>query len=49
MGRAEGGGFGWVLLTYSPCDKRLVNAWAADHTMTLAGGTPILAMDMGVW
>ena len=46
MGRAEGGGSGWVLLTYSPRDKLLVNAWAADHTTTLAGGTPILAMDM---
>ena len=46
MGRAEGGGSGWVLLTFSPRDKRLVNAWAADHTTTLAGGTPILAMDM---
>ncbi len=23
-----------------------MNAWAADHTTTLAGGTPILAMDM---
>jgi superoxide dismutase, Fe-Mn family len=46
MGRAEGGGSGWVLLTYSPRDKRLVNAWAADHTTALAGGTPILAMDM---
>jgi superoxide dismutase, Fe-Mn family len=42
MGRAEGGGSGWVLLTYSPRDNRLVNAWAADHTTTLAGGTPIL-------
>ena len=41
-----GGGSGWVLLTYSPRDKRLVNAWAADHTATLAGGTPILAIDM---
>jgi Fe-Mn family superoxide dismutase len=46
MGRAEGGGSGWVLLTYSPRDKRLLNAWAADHTMTLAGGHPILALDM---
>ena len=46
MGRAEGGGSGWVLLTYSPRDKRLVNAWAADHTTTLAGGTPVVAMDM---
>jgi Fe-Mn family superoxide dismutase len=46
MGRAEGGGSGWVLLTYSPRDRRLVNTWAADHTTTLAGGTPILTMDM---
>jgi Fe-Mn family superoxide dismutase len=46
MGRAEGGGSGWVILTYSPRDKRLVNAWAADHTTTLAGGTPILVLDM---
>ena len=46
MGKAEGGGSGWVLLTWSPRDKRLVNTWAADHTMTLAGGQPILALDM---
>ena len=45
-GRALGGGSGWVLLTYNPREKRLVNSWAADHTMTLAGGTPILALDM---
>jgi Fe-Mn family superoxide dismutase len=36
----------WELLTYSPRDKRLVNQWAADHTMTVAGGRPILALDM---
>jgi Fe-Mn family superoxide dismutase len=46
MGRAEGGGSGWVLLTWNPHDKRLMNAWAADHTTTLAGGQPILALDM---
>jgi Fe-Mn family superoxide dismutase len=46
MGKAEGGGSGWVLLTYSPRDKRLVNQWAADHTNTVAGGRPILALDM---
>ncbi|HKU98619.1 MAG TPA: Fe-Mn family superoxide dismutase [Vineibacter sp.] len=46
MGRALGGGSGWVLLTWSPRDKRLINAWAADHTHSLAGGTPILALDM---
>lgn len=46
MGRALGGGSGWVLLTYLPRDKRLVNQWAADHTMTVANGRPILALDM---
>jgi Fe-Mn family superoxide dismutase len=45
-GKALGGGSGWVLLSYSPRDKRLVNSWAADHTMTVAGGRPILALDM---
>jgi len=46
MGKALGGGSGWVLLTYSHRDNRLVNQWAADHTMTLAGSTPVLALDM---
>ena len=46
MGKSLGGGSGWVLLTWSPRDHRLVNTWAADHPMTLAGGTPILALDM---
>ena len=46
MGKAEGGGSGWVLLTWSPRDKRLVNQWAADHTHGVAGGQPILALDM---
>lgn len=46
MGKAQGGGSGWVILTYSPRDKRLVNAWASDHTTTLAGGEPVLVLDM---
>ena len=45
-GKALGGGSGWVMLTWSPRDKRLVNTWAADHTMILANGRPILALDM---
>src|SRR5262245_30168207 len=45
-GKALRGGSGWVLLTYSHRDGRLVNQWAADHTHVLAGGTPILALDM---
>jgi Fe-Mn family superoxide dismutase len=46
MGKALGGGSGWVLLAWSPRDRRLVNQWASDHCHTLAGGTPILALDM---
>jgi Fe-Mn family superoxide dismutase len=46
MGKAEGGGSGWVLLAWSPHDKRLVNQWAADHTNTVAGGRPLVALDM---
>lgn len=46
MGKALGGGSGWVLLQWSEHDGRLINQWAADHTMTLAGGTPLIALDM---
>src|SRR6478609_4052397 len=46
MGKALGGGSGWVLLSWSPRDGRLVNQWGSDHCHTLAGGTPILALDM---
>src|SRR5262245_15577126 len=38
MGRALGGGSGWVLLAWSPRDRRLVNQWAArseEHTSEL--------------
>ena len=46
MGKAQGGGSGWVLLTWSPRDKQLSNQWAMDHTTTLADSTPILGLDM---
>jgi Fe-Mn family superoxide dismutase len=46
MGKAQGGGSGWVLLMWSPRDRKLINQWAMDHTTTLAGGCPILALDM---
>src|SRR5436190_23760699 len=35
MGKALGGGSGWVILTYAPRDAKLVNQWAADHTCSL--------------
>jgi superoxide dismutase, Fe-Mn family len=46
MGKALGGGSGWVLLTWSPRDRRLVNQWAADHSTMQAGYSPILALDL---
>jgi Fe-Mn family superoxide dismutase len=46
MGKALGGGSGWVLLSFQPREGTLVNQWAADHTDALAGATPILALDM---
>jgi len=46
VGKALGGGSGWVLLSWSARDRRLVNQWASDHCHTLAGGTPMLALDM---
>ena len=46
MGKALGGGSGWVLLVFQPRDGTLVNQWASDHTQAAAGGVPILALDM---
>ena len=46
MGKALGGGSGWVVLAYSARSGSLVNQWAADHTHALAGAVPILALDM---
>jgi superoxide dismutase, Fe-Mn family len=46
LGRALAGGSGWVLLAWSPRSGRLVNHWAADHAHGLAGGLPVLALDM---
>jgi superoxide dismutase, Fe-Mn family len=46
LGEGLGGGSGWVLLTYIPRDRRLTNHVASDHDQNLAGGIPILALDM---
>jgi superoxide dismutase, Fe-Mn family len=48
VGIANGlaGGSGWVLLTYVPRDGRLINQIASDHDPSIAGGVPILALDM---
>lgn len=46
MGKALAGGSGWALLTWSPRAGRLINAWAADHSMSAAGGVILAALDM---
>ena len=44
--KALGGGSGWMLLVFNPREGTLVNQWSADHAHALAGGTPLLALDM---
>ena len=46
MGNALGGGSGWVLLVYVPRDRRLLNQFAAEHSQAVAGGIPLVALDM---
>ena len=46
MANGLAGGSGWVLLVYIPRDRRLINQLATDHSLALAGGIPILALDM---
>lgn len=40
------GDTGWAVLTYVPRDGRLINLSATDHGQSIAGGIPILALDM---
>jgi len=46
MGNALAGGSGWVLLVYLPRNRRLLNQYAAEHSQAVAGGIPLLALDM---
>jgi Fe-Mn family superoxide dismutase len=46
LAEALAGGSGWVLLIYVPRDGRLINQSGADHSQNIAGGIPILAIDM---
>ena len=46
IGNALAGGSGWVLLVHVPRDGRSINQYASDHSQTLAGGIPILGLDM---
>jgi len=45
-GMSLGGGSGWVVLYYDPHANAVHNYWAWDHTHSLAGGVPLLVMDM---
>lgn len=46
MAKALAGGSGWVLLVFQPRDGTLVNQRSAEHTQAVAGGVPILALDL---
>jgi Fe-Mn family superoxide dismutase len=46
MGYALGGGSGGVLLAWMPRDGRLINQYASEHGHAIAGGIPLLALDM---
>ncbi len=46
LGKALGGGSGWVLLCFLPREGALVTQWSADHTHAIAGAVPLLALDM---
>lgn len=44
--KALAGGSGWVVLADDPRDGKLAIQWGMDHTMSLAGATPIFALDV---
>jgi Fe-Mn family superoxide dismutase len=46
LARALAGGSGWVVLAWVPRNGRLTNQSGADHSQNLAGGIPLLAIDM---
>jgi len=46
MAEALAGDAGWILVTWVPRDGRLINHSASDQAESIAGGIPILALDM---
>lgn len=46
LANALANGSGWVLLTWVPRDRRLINQSVSETSQGLAGGIPILALDM---
>jgi Fe-Mn family superoxide dismutase len=46
LAMALSGSSGWVLLVHVPRDGSLINQTASEHGQSIAGGIPILALDM---
>ena len=46
LANALAAGSGWALLTWLPRDSRLINQSVSDASQGIAGGLPILALDM---
>jgi len=46
IGRALGGGSGWVIMAFNLHTKQLHNYWAADHAHNAPFSTPLLVLDM---
>jgi Fe-Mn family superoxide dismutase len=46
LANALAAGSGWALLTWLPRDSRLINQSVSDASQGIAGGIPILALDM---
>ena len=46
LGKALGGGSGWVLPAWSPRDRKLLNQWASDNYHTLARRHADVARDV---
>ncbi len=45
-GASLGGGSGWVILAFNFHTGRPYTSWSGNHTQALAGGQPLLVMDM---
>lgn len=46
LAESLGGESGWIVLSYIPRDRRLMNVCGSDHAEGIAGAVPILALDM---
>ncbi len=46
LGASLGGGSGWAIVDYNLHEGDVRAYWAGNHTQTLAGGLPLLVMDM---